>query len=187
VRDRPPPAQQLWLGRVVDWIGGIVHDLLRRIDRALDGHRPLETALGDILIGLAFGVFGLAVFLLVRSFARSTARRTRPGAPPGGTDVVAERGAALRAAADAAARAGRYRAAAALLFVAAERELDAAGRVAYDPARTPGELLALVRDPVFDILAGDAVVALFAADEPAADLFARMSANYDRLFGALTA
>jgi len=90
--------------------------------------------------------------------------------------------AALRLAAIAAARAGRGRAAAALLFGAAARALDEGGRVGFDPARTPGEYRRLVNEPAFDAFAADAVVAQFAAGEPRADVFERMLRMYDRMF-----
>jgi hypothetical protein len=72
--------------------------------------------------------------------------------------------------------------AAGLIFLSAVRALDERGRLPYDPARTPGEYRRLVRDPVFDAFAVDAVTAVFAADEPGVDLYERMYGSYDRFF-----
>jgi hypothetical protein len=120
---------------------------------------------------------------LARSFLRGSRTRAAAAAVPFG-DVGEQHSEALRAAALAAARGGRYREAAALLFRSAVRALDERGRVAYDAARTPGEYRRLVRDPLFDRLAGDTEVALFAPAEPSGDLFERMNRTYERLFDA---
>jgi hypothetical protein len=181
------PASRPWYAAIIDWIAGVGQDLLRTLDRALGKYTPLETAIGDVIVVAAFGAFGYAVFLLARSFVRGPASRRGSAAWPNARDGSRARAAELHAAALAAGRAERYREAAALLFVAAERELDEAGRLAYDAARTPGELRILVHDPDFDALARDAVVALFASAEPQADLFARMRANYERFFGTAAA
>ena len=80
-----------------------------------------------------------------------------------------------------AAAAGRHHDAAALLWASALRALDERGRVRYDPARTPGEWRREVRDPSFDVLARDAVVALFGDRGADAALVARMREAYDRV------
>ena len=49
------------------------------------------------------------------------------------------------------------------------------------PARTPGEWRRAVRDPAFDALARDAVVALFGNRGVDAALVTRMRASYDRV------
>ena len=80
-----------------------------------------------------------------------------------------------------AASAGRHHEAAALLWASALRALDERGRVRYDAARTPGEWRRAVRDPDFDALARDAVVALFGDRGADAALVARMRETYDRV------
>jgi hypothetical protein len=56
--------------------------------------------------------------------------------------------------------------------------------VRYDAARTPGEWRRAVRDPAFDALARDAVVALFGNRAADAALVARMRDAYDRVVPA---
>jgi hypothetical protein len=176
-----PPRQASWFDLVRAWVTGMVRAFFHQLDRALGAHSWLDVAIGATVIAAAFALVGWAVFLLARSFLRAPrARRSRGSADE--TIPVERSAAALRAAAQAAARAGRYRDAAALLFASAVRALDERGRIVYDPARTPGEYRRLVRDPLFDAFAGDAVVALFAAAEPRDDLYERMSGTYERFF-----
>jgi predicted lipid-binding transport protein (Tim44 family) len=178
------PPQRTLLDLIGDWLIGVLRGLLHGIDHALGAHNGFEAALGFAVIAAALAVLGWAVFLLVRSLA-GRRRGRRPAVGMAGAVSSDGNSAALRAAAVAAARAGRYREAAALLFLAAVRTLDERGRVAYDPARTPGEYRRLVRDPCFDALAADAVVALFAAAEPAGELFERMRATDERFVNSL--
>jgi hypothetical protein len=157
------------------WLGGLLRGLLHGIDRALGAHNPFQTALGFGVIFAGFALLGWGSYLLVRSYARGPGRRARRD-PPAGDVAGGVDSAALRAAALNAARAGRYREATALLFGWVVRVLDERGRVAFDPARTPGEYRRMVRDPLFDELAGAAVVAVFAPGEPSAELFERINA-----------
>ncbi len=141
------------------------------------------------LIGYAI-LFAVVVFLavvLVRFAARfgwSPFRRRTDGggagyhADPLHDDADA---ATLRARALAAAAEGRYRDAAALLWASALRALDERGQVRYDAARTPGEWRRAVRDPAFDALAREAVVALFGGRAVDAALVERMRAAYERV------
>jgi hypothetical protein len=178
-----PPAQGSWLDDVWSRIAHELHDMLRALDHALGAHNPFDVAIGFVVIGGAFGLLGFAGYVVARSFLRGANRPRRNDL--GAAAAPAHRSAtALRSAALAAAHARRYREAAALLFASAMYALDERGRIAYDAARTPGEYRRLVRDPAFDALAGDAVVALFAAAEPRADLFERMNGAYDRFFDA---
>ncbi len=164
------------------WIVDFLRGLLHAVDRALGARTPFEYAIGVAVIVVALALLGFGVYVAVRSIARDTRRRS-----PNGTTVAAEgspqRAAALRAAAFAAAAERRFRAATGLLFAAATRALDERGRLIYDAARTPGEYRRLVRDPRFDALASDAVLALFAQAEPPESLFARMNNSYDQFFG----
>jgi hypothetical protein len=179
-----PPAERTWLDAVRDWLVGVLRGVLHAIDRTLGAHSPLDAAIGFAVIGAAFVLFGGAVYVLVRSLLRARAQRGPAAQRAGRDDGVAATAVELRAAAREAARAGRNRAAAALLFRAAVAALDERGRVAYDPARTPGEYRRLVRDARFDAFAADAVVALYAAAEPRGDIVDRMDLAYDRLFDA---
>jgi len=175
--------QATWLDAVRAWLGQVLRGVLHTLDRAFGQNNPAEAAIGFILIALAFGFLGFGVYALARSYLRGKrAQHPRSNVDPV-VAAVEQSATALRVAALAAARAGRYRDAAALLFLSAVRALDEGGRIAYDPARTPGEYRRLVRDPLFDAFASDAVVALFAAAEPRDDLFERMSALYDRFLG----
>jgi hypothetical protein len=180
----PHPVQASWFDLFRDWLGGIVRGWLHGIDRALGAHASFEAALGFVVLFAALGLLGWGSYALVRSVMRSlgTRGRARLSLQPDG--IAGADAAGLRAAAEAAARAGRYREAAGLLFLSVLRALDERGRVAYDAARTPGEYRRLVRDPLFDALAGDAVTAVFAAAEPSAELFARMNVEYERFIAA---
>ncbi len=173
--------ERSWFDIARDWVVGIVRSVLHRLDRALGAHNAFETAIGFGVIAGVVLLVGWAGFLLARSL-----RRARRSAADASSDAIAlspaRSAAELHAAARAAARDGRYRAAAALLFASAVRRLDEAGRLAYDPARTPGEYRRLLRDPLFDGFATDAVIALYAAAEPSDDIYRRMSGQYERLF-----
>lgn len=149
--------------------------------------RPLEHLMGNSALTRVLGIAVLVAVLcflvyVVARFARRGygARRQRPQAGAfalgDGADACT-----LLARALAAARDGRHHEAAALLWASALRALDERGRVAYDPARTPGEWRRAVRDPAFDALARDAVVALFGDRGADAALVARMRASYDRV------
>jgi hypothetical protein len=176
------PSQTSWFDVLRAWLGGLVRGLLHGIDRTLGANNAFDAALGFALIVAAFALLGWGSYLLVRSAARGT-RRIRPDSlQAGGAAEV--RSAEVRSAALAAAGAARYREAAALLFLWVLRALDERGRVAYDPARTPGEYRRLVRDPLFDALAGNAVVAVFAPAEPSADLVERLNGECERFLAA---
>jgi hypothetical protein len=177
------PAQASWLDLLRDWLGGLVHRLLHGIDRALGANVSFERAIGFALLAAALALAGWGTYRLTRSYARGARVRTPPLEPVRGGGAEPD-SAALRAAARAAAHAGRYREAAGLLFSSVLRALDERGRIAYDPARTPGEYRRLVRDPLFDALAGDAVVAVFAAAEPTAELFEGLHGKCERFLAA---
>jgi hypothetical protein len=176
------PAQASWFDMLRDWLGALVRSLLHGIDRALGADNAFDSAIGFAVIAAALALLAWGSFILVRSYGRVPRRSTPAQAPI--ARGAAQSSAALRAAALSAARGQRYREAAALLFVSALRVLEERGRLAYDPARTPGEYRRLVRDPVFDALADDAVVAVFAAVEPSAELFERMHGTYERFLAA---
>jgi len=183
-RTTPPhSAQASWLDVLRDWLGALVRSLLHGIDRALGADNAFDSAIGFAVIAAALALLAWGSFVLVRSYGRGPRRNSAAPAPIAGAGA-AQTSAELRAAALSAARAQRFREAAALLFVSALRALDERGRLAYDPARTPGEYRRLVRDPVFDALAGDAVIAVFAAAEPSAELFERMHGDYERFLAA---
>ncbi|GAC1592764.1 MAG: hypothetical protein NVS3B28_21950 [Candidatus Velthaea sp.] len=173
------PEPSLW-DRVWQWIGERLGEVFGAIGHVLGANNPLNLLIAALIV-VAAGV-GLA-YLIFRLGLRFAAARMVRRSPVRQTALSGERSAAeLRAAARAAGDAGRYRDAAGLLFASALRALDERGRIPYDPARTPGEYRRLVRDPAFDALAGDAVVALFDAPEPQALIFERMSGAYDRFF-----
>jgi hypothetical protein len=178
------PAAPSWFDLLRDQLSGIARGLLHGIDRALGANSSFEVAIGFGVLAAAFGLLGWGMYVLVGSWVRSLGERGRSN-PATLPDGIAEADScALRAAAQAAALGGRYREAAGLLFLAVLRELDEHGRIAYDAARTPGEYRRLVRDSRFDALAADAVVAVFAPAEPTADVFARMSGEYERFIEA---
>jgi len=167
---------------ILRWIGDRLREFFDGISRILGANNPWNVALA-IAVGIAIAAaFGYLVYRLARSYARSRDLVVR-AQKSASESLAAERTAAgLRSAAREAARAGHFREAAALLFRSAVRALDEGDRVPYDAARTPGEYRRLLRDPDFDRLATSAVVAIFASAEPQADLFERMSAEYDAFF-----
>ncbi|GAC1404885.1 MAG: hypothetical protein NVSMB64_08810 [Candidatus Velthaea sp.] len=173
------PEPTVW-DRVLAWIGERLGDIFGAIGHVLGAKTPWNVLIGALVIATLVLAVAYLIFRLGIRFATA---RTAPRTSPSHGALAGERSAAdLRAAALAAAQAGRYRDAAGLLFVSALRALDEAGRIAYDPARPAGEFGRLVRDPVFAALAGEAVVALFGAAEPRADTFERMTGTYDRFF-----
>jgi len=153
--------------------------------------KPLGHVLGDDRVTTTVGILILVVavmFLIVvtvrfvRPYLRTRKARAAPGA--GALAGAGSSAARLRARAMAAAAAGRYREAAALLWASALHALDEAGRVRFDPARTPGEWRRAVRDPAFDALERDAVVALFGGSPVDAALVARMRDAYDAVLAS---
>jgi hypothetical protein len=148
---------------------------------------PLSHAIGNDLVtrGIGIGVLVLVLAFLVFVAVRF-AKRLRLRRPARESVAVAALEAesdarTLLARALAAAAAGRHHEAAALLWSSALRALDERGRVRFDAARTPGEWRRAVRDPAFDALARDAVVALFGDRGADASLVTRMRESYDRV------
>ena len=150
---------------------------------------PVGHVLGNGLLTQIVGTLVLIAVLIFLAFVAvyfvrpyASARRVRFVAA---SVVLASGGSAatLRALALAAAAEGRYHDAAALLWASALRALDELGRVRYDAARTPGEWRRTVRDPAFDALTRDAVVALFGDHGADAALVARMESAYDAVVG----
>jgi hypothetical protein len=170
-----PPEPKNLLEQFFDWLGHLWHQITR----------PLGHLLGNDLITtiVGFGVLALALVFLtivIVRFARPLMLR-RSSRANLAAEALADGGDAklLLSRALAALAAQRYREAAALLWASALRALDERGRVRYDAARTPGEWRREVRDPNFDRLARDAVVALFDERELDATFVARMRASYD--------
>ena len=148
---------------------------------------PLRNAIGNQWLAHAIGITVLVVVLAFLAFVIVRFARGLRVRRPARTSVTAS---ALPAEADArtlfalalaAAAEGRHHDAAALLWSSALRALDERGRIRYDAARTPGEWRRAVRDPAFDALARDAVIALFGDRGADASLVARMRDAYDRI------
>jgi Na+-transporting methylmalonyl-CoA/oxaloacetate decarboxylase gamma subunit len=171
------PGEKSWFDYVVDALRELWHRLLAPL-RGLTGNSTLTTVIG---IAVLVAVLALLALVVVR-FARGVAWRRAPRArlPSAVPDADAD-ARTLFERALAAAAAGRHHDAAALLWASALRALDERGRVRFDPARTPGEWRRAVRDPSFDALARDAVVALFGDRGADAALVARMREAYDRV------
>jgi hypothetical protein len=148
---------------------------------------PLRNAVGNAWLAHAIGIAILVIvlafltFVIVR-FARHVRVRRAQRASVRASALATEADArTLFALALAAAAEGRHHDAAALLWSSALRALDERGRIRYDAARTPGEWRRAVRDPAFDALALDAVIALFGDRGADAPLVARMRDAYDRV------
>jgi hypothetical protein len=168
-----PAVGPSWWERLLRWLG----ELLRHVFRSVP--QGSGNVFMIVVVIAALAVLAVGVVMLVR--------RARPQPRRAGNRVEASAladeldASALRARARAAAAAQRFREAAALLWASALRALDERGRVRFDLARTPSEWRRLVRDPAFDVLARDAVFALFGERAPDAEALARMNAAYDVL------
>jgi hypothetical protein len=171
------PAAGL-IDRIFMWLNERLMDLIRAIGHVLGSRTPLNVAIGFAVIVAAVA---LIAFLLVR-FVRLPARRRNEAA----ASIAFERtltSAGLVAQARVAARDERWHDAASLLVRAALHALDEAGRLRFDPARTPGEARRLLGDPAFEAFEREATLALFAAHAATPDRFARLRATYAAAFG----
>ena len=171
------PGGKSWLDMLGDAFGALWRRLMSPLGHLL-GNSTLTSLIGITVL------VALLVFLafIVARFARGMHRtkRARSGEVAFALDAEADARTLLGRALAAAAE-GRHHDAAALLWASALRALDERGHVRYDPARTPGEWRRAVRDPAFDALARDAVVALFGNRGADAALVTRMRASYDRV------
>ncbi|HEV2740447.1 MAG TPA: DUF4129 domain-containing protein [Candidatus Elarobacter sp.] len=172
------PGEKSWL----ELLGDAISALWRRVTEPLRhvlGNQTLTTVIGiAVLVALLAFVAIVVVRFAKGRRAKTTPDRTRMDAFALGDDADAR---TLFARALAAGAQGRHHDAAALLWASALRALDERGRVRYDAARTPGEWRRMVRDPAFDALARDAVVALFGDRGADAALVTRMRESYDRV------
>ena len=173
------PGDKSWL----DLLGDALGELWRRITAPLQhllGNQTLSTVVGIAVLVALVVVVAIVVVRFARARRGLTPVRVRARAEAFalGEDADAR---TLFARALAAAAEGRHHDAAALLWASALRALDERGRVRYDAARTPGEWRRVVRDPAFDALARDAVVALFGNRGADAALVTRMRDAYDRV------
>jgi Na+-transporting methylmalonyl-CoA/oxaloacetate decarboxylase gamma subunit len=171
------PAGKSWWDYLLDALRPWWHRLFDPLGRAI-GNDVVTRAIG---IGVLVLVLAFLVFVIARFARRLRVRRTvREPAAIAALEAEAD-ARSLLARALAAAAAGRHHEAAALLWSSALRALDERGRVRFDAARTPGEWRRAVRDPAFDALARDAVVALFGDRGADASLVTRMRESYDRV------
>ena len=170
------PGEKSWLELLLDALGALWRRITEPLNHVL-GNQTLTTAIGLIVL-VALVVF---VAIVVARFARRARAPKAASARPGTFALDDADARTLFARALAAAAEGRHHDAAALLWASALRALDERGRVRYDAARTPGEWRRVVRDPAFDALARDAVVALFGDRGVDAALVTRMRESYDRV------
>jgi hypothetical protein len=171
------PGEKTWLDYVLDALRELWHRLTGPL-RALTGNSELTTFIGIVVLIAVVVALTIVIARFATRFSWRRARRTADASTALGTDADAR---TLFARALEAADAGRHHEAAALLWASALRALDERGRVRYDPARTPGEWRRAVRDPSFDALARDAVVALFGDRGADAALVARMREAYEHV------
>lgn len=149
--------QQTWLERIwqsfIEWWGKVLGRAFTAASRApVFGNIAAFVLIAAAAIALAFLIFRVTMLLLAR-------RALANASAVDGTPLEARAGTAeTYDAACAAARAGSYGSAIALLFQAALFALDKSGSVPYDSARTAGEYRRAVRRTVagmsgpFDIL-----------------------------------
>ena len=174
------PGDKSWL----DLIGDAVGELWRRMMAPLGhllGNKTLTSVVGTAVLVVLLVFLALIVVRFARGIRRKQTVRSNAATFALDADADAR---TLLARALAAAAEGRHHDAAALLWASALRALDERGNVRYDPARTPGEWRRAVRDPAFDALARDAVVAMFGNRGADAALVTRMRASYDRVVAA---
>ncbi len=170
------PAPKSWWDVVWDTIREWWTRLTKPLGQVL-GNDTVSTTIGVIVLVVALAFLAYVVYRFARPFLAQRRRESNVAQSTlleGGDDARSLRERGLAAAAQ-----GRYHEAAALLWASALHALDEIGRVQYDAARTPGEWRRAVRDPAFDALARDAVIALFGDREPDAALVARMRTAYD--------
>ena len=176
------PGDKSWL----DLLGDALSELWRRLTAPLQhllGNQTLVTIVGIAVLVALVVVVAIVVVRFARARRGLTPARARARTDAFALDDDAD-ARTLFARALAAAAEGRHHDAAALLWASALRALDERGRVRYDAARTPGEWRRVVRDPAFDALARDAVVALFGNRGADAELVTRMRESYDRVVAA---
>jgi hypothetical protein len=171
------PADKSWLDLFIDAVGELWRRLTAPLDHLL-GNKTLTTVIGIAVLVALVAFIVVVVVRFARGLRAKAPVRSRAAALALGDDADAR---TLFARALAAAAEGRHHDAAALLWASALRALDEGGRVRYDAARTPGEWRRAVRDPAFDALARDAVVALFGNRGADAALVTRMRESYDRV------
>jgi hypothetical protein len=174
------PGEKSWLEIIGDALGALWRRLMAPLDHLL-GNQSLTTAIGIAVLVALVAFLIVVVVRFARGRRAKRPARARADAFALGDDADAR---TLLAHALAAAAQGRHHDAAALLWASALRALDERGRVRYDAARTPGEWRRAVRDPAFDALARDAVVALFGDRGVDAALVTRMRESYDRVVPA---
>jgi hypothetical protein len=174
----PSPAQRSWWEILGDALRALWHRLIAPFAHVFGSDRVTQ-AIGIIVV---LALLASLVLLVVRFARRAAAARVRASVAPEVTALGRRAdAAALRERSLTAAGEGRYREAAALLWLSALYALDERGRVRFDPARTPSEWRRVVRDPAFDALARDAVLALFAPRAADAPLVERMRDAYERM------
>jgi hypothetical protein len=174
------PSDKTWF----ELLGDAVAELWRRLTAPLDhllGNKTLTSVIGLAVLVALLVLLAVVVVRFARGLRAKPSRRAHAAAFALGDDADAR---TLFALALEAAAQGRHHDAAALLWASALRALDERGRVRYDAARTPGEWRRAVRDPAFDALARDAVVALFGNRGADAALVTRMRESYDRVVPA---
>ncbi len=163
----PPPGETLW-EKIVRWIGHLLSVIFGRVFATANAVPFVGQVLAVLLLaGLLFAI-GYGAVVLFRGRARRVA-----GALDVGDALEAHLDPeALYERAQAAAGAGRYGQAIALLFQASLACLDRAGTILYDPSRTAGEYRRLVRrnatvvSQPFDALAGSFTAAAYAEERP---------------------
>lgn len=174
------PAPTLW-ERALHWLADRLADVFGAIGKLLGSKNPANVTIGIVTIA---AVAVLLVFVGYR-VALAIARSKRASAPRSSSSRISDAAtsAELRDAARRAAQAGRFHDAAGLLFRSALRALDERGRIPYDAARTATEYRRMVRDPEFDVLAREAVIALFSDGGANAERYDRMDGAYARFLG----
>jgi hypothetical protein len=173
-----PEPKSLW-DIVFDWLQNWWEKLTRPLGH-VTGNERVTTIIGFIVLALALLFLIVVTVRFVRFQLKRRVRAERRFGNAGALDQSGDARALFERALSAAA-AGRHHEAAALLWASALRALDERGRVRFDAARTPGEWRRAVRDPAFDGLSRDAVVALFGDRDVDAALVARMRSAYDAL------
>lgn len=181
-RSAPAPApRETLLDKILKWLGGRLQDLIR----AIFGAAVAMPALGRIIVIAFIVVVAAVAAYLIYVLVSMLARRQRNSAPNMGTPLApAVEPQTLYERAKAAARAGQYAQAVALLFQASLHTFDGAGKLPYDASLTPGEYRRAVRRSVsvagdaFDQIAKTFVLAAFAERAITAEEYAAADQAY---------
>lgn len=165
----PPPKQTLW-EKFLSWLGRLLGEIFGRIFQGASAVPLLGQILAVVFVLMLIAGIAAAVYALLPKRGKKSSADFNEGealAEQADPDKLYQLGIA-------AASAGQYARAIALLFQASLAAFDRAGKLQYDPSLTAGEYRRAVKrsvsvaSPHFDILAKLFVIAAYARLSPSA-------------------